>query len=135
MSDRIVVVGAGHAAGQLVARLRAEGLTGEITLIGDEPMLPYQRPPLSKAYMAGEIGLDRVLLRNQAFYDDNQIELRASTKVARIDRAAATVELDSGEQIEYANLVLATGARAHAEAARRGFRWYPLPAHGCRCGC
>ena len=76
MTERVVVAGAGHAAGQLVARLRAEEFAGEIVLVGDEATLPYQRPPLSKAYMAGEIGLERVLLRNQAFYDDNNIDVR-----------------------------------------------------------
>lgn len=112
MSDRVIVVGAGHAAGNLVARLRAEEVMGEIVVIGDEDALPYQRPPLSKAYLAGDIGLERVLMRKQAFYDNNQIEMRSNTRVTKIDRAAASVELDSGEQLSYGNLILATGARA-----------------------
>lgn len=112
MSDRIVVVGAGHAAGQLVARLRAEKLTEDIVVVGDEPALPYQRPPLSKDYLAGEIGVERVLMRNQQFYDDNNIEVRGEARVTAIDRSARQVTLDGGETLDYGHLVLATGTRA-----------------------
>ncbi|MEM7408205.1 MAG: FAD-dependent oxidoreductase [Pseudomonadota bacterium] len=112
MSDRIVVVGAGHAAGQLVARLRAEKLTQEVVVIGDEPALPYQRPPLSKDYLAGDIGLDRVLMRAQKFYDDNNILVRSEERVTAVDRAAKQVTLASGDVLDYGHLVLATGTRA-----------------------
>lgn len=111
MAERVVVAGAGHAAGQLVARLRAEEFAGEIVLVGDETTLPYQRPPLSKAYMAGEIGLERVLLRNQAFYDDNNIDVRLNTRVDAVDCDAKSVTLNDGEKLEYTHLVLATGTR------------------------
>ena len=111
MTERVVVAGAGHAAGQLVARLRAEEYAGEIVLVGDESSLPYQRPPLSKAYMAGEIGLERVLLRNQAFYDDNSIDVRLNTRVEHINCDQNSVTLSDGSELEYSHLVLATGTR------------------------
>ena len=91
LNDKVVVVGAGHCAGQLAARLRQEGMEGEITVIGDEPHPPYQRPPLSKGYFAGEEGRDRVLLRPAEFYGEKGIDLRLSTVVEVIDREAAEV--------------------------------------------
>ena len=110
MTERVVVVGAGHAAGQFVARLRAEKYEGEIVVFGEEPVVPYQRPPLSKAYLSGEVDLDRVLLRKEDFYTEQDVDIRTSTKVTAIDTAGATVTAQ-GETIEYSHLVLATGAR------------------------
>ena len=75
-TDRIVVLGAGHASGQLVASLRSGGFDGEILLVGDEAYLPYQRPPLSKTYLAGELTEDRLLFRPADFYSKNQITTR-----------------------------------------------------------
>lgn len=112
MTDRVIVIGAGHAAGQLSARLRAEKYEGGVVIVGDEPVLPYQRPPLSKAYMAGEIGLERVVMRTQKFYDDNNIDVRTGVRATAIDTSARTVTLDSGESLEYSHAVIATGARA-----------------------
>ena len=112
MTDRVIVIGAGHAAGQLSARLRAEKYEGEVVIVGEEPVLPYQRPPLSKAYMAGEIGLERVVMRTQKFYDDNNIDVRTGVRVTAIDSAARTITLDSGESLEYSHAVIATGTRA-----------------------
>ena len=74
MSD-IIIVGAGHAAGQAAASLRQEGFAGAITILGDEPHIPYQRPPLSKQYLAGEQGLDRVYLRPEQFYAGKDIAI------------------------------------------------------------
>ncbi|SMC74384.1 3-phenylpropionate/trans-cinnamate dioxygenase ferredoxin reductase subunit [Fulvimarina manganoxydans] len=107
---RIVIVGAGQAAVQLAASLRQEGHEGEIVLLGDEPGLPYQRPPLSKAYMK-EGDADRLILKPQSFFEKNRIERRESLRVKEIDRAGRQVTSETGETIAYDHLVLATGAR------------------------
>jgi len=109
--DPIVIVGAGHAGFQLATSLRQHGFDGGITLVGDEPVLPYQRPPLSKDYLDGKIGLDLLLMRPEAFYRDHRIDYLPGTQVSRIDRAGKTVRLASGERLGYSHLVLATGAR------------------------
>ncbi len=106
----VVVVGAGQAGCALVAKLRAEGFDGQITLIGEEPVPPYQRPPLSKAYLLGEMELERLFLRPAAFYADHGIDLRLSTRVERIDPAARTVTLVGGEVLAYDALALTTGS-------------------------
>lgn len=108
----IVIVGAGHAAGQAAASLRQEGFEDEIIIIGDEAHIPYQRPPLSKAYLSGEQGIERVYLRPEKFYADKNITLKVNTAVTAIDTAARTVTTDAGETIGYAKLLLATGGRA-----------------------
>ncbi|TMV72784.1 pyridine nucleotide-disulfide oxidoreductase, partial [Thioclava sp. BHET1] len=89
----IIVVGAGQAGAALVAKLRAEGYEGAITLIGDEPQPPYQRPPLSKQYLLKEMALDRLFLRADSFYDEQMITLRLGTPVSAIDPAAKTLTL------------------------------------------
>lgn len=111
MADGIVVVGAGHCAGQLVARLRAEGYEGRVRLIGDEPHVPYQRPPLSKAYLAGDVGLERVHMRPQKFYESQNIELLLDNRVTGLDPRRRSLTLASGEAVGYEKLVLATGSR------------------------
>jgi 3-phenylpropionate/trans-cinnamate dioxygenase ferredoxin reductase subunit len=107
--DRIVVVGAGQAGASCVARLRAEGFAGAITLIGEEHVPPYQRPPLSKAYLLGEMALERLYLRPESYYAENGIELLLDTTVQAIDRADRKV-IASGRSIPYDALVLATGS-------------------------
>ena len=107
---KIVIIGAGQAAVQLAASLRQEGHEGEIVLLGDEPGLPYQRPPLSKAYMKDGDG-ERLILKTQSFFDKNAIDRRDSVRVAEIDRATRQVTTTTGETIAYDHLVLATGAR------------------------
>lgn len=107
----IVIVGAGHAAGQAAASLRQEGYEDEIVLIGDEPYVPYQRPPLSKAYLSGEQGIERVYLRPEKFYADKNVTLKTSTTVTAIDTSARTVTTDAGETIAYDKLLIATGGR------------------------
>lgn len=107
---RTVVIGAGHAGGQVVASLRQEGYEGEIVLIGEEPQLPYQRPPLSKAYLSGEQPLDRILIRPEKFYADKNIDLRLGVRVENIDREARTITLSDGETLEWTHLVIATGS-------------------------
>ena len=114
MSSGVLIVGAGHAAGALAAALRQNGYADPITLVGAEPLPPYQRPPLSKAWLKGEIEADALLLRPAAFYADKGISLRLSTRVVSIDRASATVRLESGETLPYDRLVLATGSRLRA---------------------
>src|SRR5437588_2419806 len=109
--DPIVIIGAGHAGFQLAASLRQHGFEDGITLISDEPVLPYQRPPLSKEYLDGKIGLDLLLMRPDAFYRDHRIDYLPGTRVGEIDRAGKTVLLASGERLQYGHLVLATGAR------------------------
>lgn len=108
---KTVIIGAGQAAASLVARLRAKDESAEIVIIGDEPLPPYQRPPLSKAYLSGEMDLERLYLRPLAWYQDNQIELRLGARVGAIDRTLKTLSLVGGEVIGYDNLVLATGSR------------------------
>ena len=106
--EHFVVVGAGQAGASLVAKLRGEGFDGNITLIGAEEHPPYQRPPLSKAYLLGEMDRERLYLRNDAFYLDNKIELLLGQPVEKIDPAGKTVEL-GGEQIPYDKLALTIG--------------------------
>jgi len=110
LSD-IIIVGAGHAAGQAAASLRQEGFVGAITILGEEPHIPYQRPPLSKQYLAGEQGLDRVYLRPDKFYADKDIAVRAGVRVERIDPAARKLTTSSGETLAYEQLLLTTGSR------------------------
>lgn len=112
MTTRIVIAGAGHAAGQVVASLRHEKFNGKIVLIGDEPYLPYQRPPLSKKFLAGEMPAERLFLKPASFYEDPQIELRLNTRITAIDRTARSLTIDGGDTVAFDKLVLALGSRA-----------------------
>ena len=107
----MIVVGAGHAGGQAAASLRQEGYEGDILIVGDEPHIPYQRPPLSKQYLAGEHGLERVYLRPEKFYADRNIAIRSGVRIASIDRASRALTTAGGEQLPYEKLLLATGSR------------------------
>ena len=109
----VVVIGAGQAGAALVAKLRSLGHTGAITLIGEEPSPPYQRPPLSKAYLMGQMGADRLWLRSPEFYADQAITLRLGHPVTAIDRTAQTVTLGA-DIIRYDALALTTGSIARA---------------------
>lgn len=108
--ETILVVGAGHAGFQLAVSLRQAGFQGPIKLVNDEALLPYQRPPLSKAHLKGDGGEELILFRPRKFFDDQKIELISDRAVA-IDRAARAVRFASGGTQGYAHLVLATGAR------------------------
>lgn len=108
MSD-VVVIGAGQAAASLVARLRSKGHEGKITLISEEPSVPYQRPPLSKAYLLGEMDLERLYLRPKTYYPENAIDLKLSNTATAIDRASKQV-VAGGEAIPYDHCVLCTGS-------------------------
>ena len=105
----VVVIGAGQAGSSLVAKLRNSGFEGQVTLIGAEAVPPYQRPPLSKAYLLGDMTLDRLFLRPESFYTEHGIDLRLNTRVTGIDRAARQVHLGD-EVIAYDHLVLTTGS-------------------------
>ena len=111
MSERIVIIGAGQSGAQAVATLRAEGYTGALTMIGDESHAPYQRPPLSKAYLMGTMERDRLFLKPDAFYRDAQCEMILGVGATRIDRATKTVHLADGRVLAYDKLLLATGSR------------------------
>ncbi len=111
MKNGTVIVGTGQAGFQTAASLRTEGYQEKITLIGDEPHIPYQRPPLSKGFPLGKQDLESIDLRPKQFYQDHQIDLIASEKVTAIDRAAKQVSLKSGGYFPYERLVLAVGAR------------------------
>lgn len=106
----IVIIGAGQGGFQAAASLREAGFTGPLTLIGDEPGLPYQRPPLSKAYMKGDAGIEQIELRPAAFYADHAITL-VEGRVVAIEREARRVRMADGGAHPYAHLILATGAR------------------------
>ncbi|MGX4806074.1 NAD(P)/FAD-dependent oxidoreductase [Bradyrhizobium guangdongense] len=106
----VIIVGAGHGGYQVAASLRQARFSERICLINDEAHLPYQRPPLSKAYIKGSAGPESLMFRPEKFYQDQKIELIAGRAVS-IDRAARKVLLASGETLAYGHLVLATGAR------------------------
>ncbi len=106
----IVIAGAGHAGGSAAAFLRQYGWKAPITLIGEEALLPYQRPPLSKAWLKREATADNLALRPGRFYTQQAIATRLGTRVTAIDRAARRLALDDGTTVPYDRLVLATGA-------------------------
>jgi 3-phenylpropionate/trans-cinnamate dioxygenase ferredoxin reductase subunit len=110
MINRVVIAGAGHAAGQAAASLRHKKFAGEIVLIGEEPFFPYQRPPLSKKFLAGEFPAERLYVKPESFYSDAKIDVRLSTRVESINRKDKSVHLSSGDALEYDKLILATGA-------------------------
>ncbi|MBW6416500.1 NAD(P)/FAD-dependent oxidoreductase [Celeribacter sp. PS-C1] len=107
--SHFIVIGAGQAGQSIVTTLRGQGFEGEITLIGEEPVPPYQRPPLSKAYLLGEMELDRMFLRPESYYADENITLRMSTKVTGIDPVEKTISI-SDEVLSYDKLALTTGS-------------------------
>ncbi len=115
----IIVIGAGQAGASLVAKLRALGETGAITLIGAEAALPYQRPPLSKAYLLGDMPLERLFLRPESFYAEQNITLRLGEPVSAIDTTAQTVTV-GGDTLAYDDLVLTTGSSPRRLPASSG---------------
>lgn len=115
----IVVIGAGQAGSSCVVKLRNGGFNGKITLIGSEPHPPYQRPPLSKAYLMGDMALERLFLRPESFYAENDIELRLNATVEAIDTKAQQIAVD-GDMLAYDDLVLTTGSIPHRLPAAIG---------------
>jgi len=111
MAEHLVVVGGGQAAAQTVQSLRQQNFSGPITLVSEEPYPPYQRPPLSKKYLAGELTRERLYLRPESFYAEKGVTLRLRCRAEELDLAARKVRLDDGGSIGYDRLLLATGSR------------------------
>jgi len=111
VSERFVIIGAGQAAAQAIVTLRSEGFSGPIALLGDEAYLPYQRPPLSKTYLAGALEHERLFLKPDAFYAKAQCELVLGVAAVEIDRAKKRVILADGRRVPYDKLLITTGSR------------------------
>ena len=111
MYERIVIAGGGQAAAQAVDTLRRKGFTGTLVLIGEEPWLPYQRPPLSKKYLAGALERERLLLRPAHFYESHAVETRLGRRVEEISPREQRLRLDDGSTVAYDALLIATGSR------------------------
>lgn len=111
MTGSVVIAGAGHGAGQVVATLKQKKFDGKIVLVGEEPHLPYQRPPLSKKFLAGELDAERLHFKPPSFYDDPQIEVRLNTRIDSIDRDAHCIRTADETEIPYDDLILALGSR------------------------
>jgi len=112
LTSTVVIVGAGQAGSELAAELRTLGHTGRVVMIGDEPSLPYKRPPLSKGFLTGAVGTEQLLVRNAAAYERNSIEFIGGTRVTAIDRKAKSVALSDGRTVAYDKLALTTGGQA-----------------------
>lgn len=111
-ADHIVILGAGHAGGSVAAFLRQYGHAGPVTLVGEEPLAPYQRPPLSKAWLKGEADVESLQLRPESFYAESNIALRLGVPATGVERIERRITLHGGEVLPYDRLVFATGARA-----------------------
>jgi len=111
MQFDVVIVGAGHGGAQVAIMLRTQKFAGTIAIIGDEPELPYERPPLSKEYFAGEKEFERIQLRPARYWDEREVTMLLGKRVVRVDPAAHTVTIDGGETIGYGKLVWATGGQ------------------------
>ena len=116
MNERMVIIGAGQAGLQIAESLRAEGFSAEIVLLGGENHPPYQRPPLSKAWLQGDVPEDRLFLRGKDFFASKGIDLRLGLAATEIDRAGKILRLADGSTLSYSGLALATGARARRPA-------------------
>ncbi|MES0883551.1 NAD(P)/FAD-dependent oxidoreductase [Roseibium sp. SCP14] len=112
MQEEVVIVGAGQAGAQVAQSLRQGGFEGPLRLIGDEPHPPYQRPPLSKKFLAGEVDAEGLWLRPPAFFETNNIDHIPGARVVAIDRGAKRLQLENGDTLSYGKLVLATGTDA-----------------------
>ena len=120
MADPIVIVGAGQAGAALAAKLRALGYDGPLALVGEEPALPYQRPPLSKKYVSRELAFERLLVRPPSWYEEQRIDLHLNRAVAALNPADKTVTVGDGTVLRYAKLALTTGARPRRLPAEIG---------------
>ena len=111
MPPTFVIVGASLAGGTAAATLRQDGFDGDVILIGEEPHPPYERPPLSKQYLRGEVPFEKALVRPSGFYEEHGIDTRFGVAARRIDPAERRVELATGESVRYDKLLIATGVR------------------------
>lgn len=111
MSQTCVIIGASHAAAQLAPTLRKEGWEGRIIIVGEEPTIPYHRPPLSKTFLSGEKSLDDIYIRPQIVYENAEIEFQLNTRVDAIDRDNKTLALNNGDSLAYDKLALTVGSR------------------------
>ena len=111
MSGGTIIIGAGHSGGIAAEALRSKGYEGKVTLIGDEAALPYQRPPLSKGFLLGEVSAEQLYLKPADFYAQKTIDVVTETRVEAIQRDDKTVALSTGETLSYDFLIIATGAR------------------------
>lgn len=116
----VLIVGAGHAGAQAAIALRQNKFEGSIALLGDEPELPYERPPLSKEYLAGDKPFERLLIRNAVFWEERQVTLLAGQTVVRVDPAGHNVVTAEGKTIGYGNLIWATGGKPRRLACAGG---------------
>jgi 3-phenylpropionate/trans-cinnamate dioxygenase ferredoxin reductase component len=110
MISTILIIGGGQAGAQAIDTLRREGFSGRLVLVSEEPQLPYQRPPLSKKFLSGELAADRLPFRHQSFYDEHRIELKLGIRATRLDPAGRRVVLSNGEEVAYDRLLLCLGA-------------------------
>src|SRR5471032_2523186 len=110
MISTVVIVGGGQAGAQTVDTLRREGFTGRLVLISEEDLLPYQRPPLSKKFLSGEMAAERLLFRHRAFYDEHAVELKLGARAIGVRPSERQVVLSSGEELGYDRLLLCLGA-------------------------
>src|SRR5215469_10426389 len=122
-SQAFVIVGAGLAGAKAAEALRGGGFDGRLTLIGEEGHLPYERPPLSKDYLAGKAERDSVFVHDQAWYEQHQIDLRLAAPATAIDRAARQVQLADGARLPYDKLLLATGSSPRRLAGAEGVHY------------
>ncbi len=113
-----VIIGAGHAGGRAAEAMRQAGFAGEIVVIGEEPHVPYERPPLSKELLTGDEGPDKTFLNPPEFYADNAIDLRLNARAVRIDRAGHRVLVAGGDAVDYGKLLIATGGRVRHLACK-----------------
>jgi 3-phenylpropionate/trans-cinnamate dioxygenase ferredoxin reductase subunit len=111
MSEHLVVVGGGQAAAQAIHTARQSGFDGRITLVGDEPWLPYQRPPLSKKYLAGELARERLHIKSDSFYESREVDLMLGNRAESLDAGQRQLTLSDGSRLAYSKLLLATGSR------------------------
>jgi len=110
MTSTILIVGGGQAGAQAVDTLRREGFAGRLVLVSEEPYLPYQRPPLSKKFLSGELARERLPFRHQSFYDEHRVELKLGVRATRVDAEGRRAVLSNGEEVGYDRLLLCLGA-------------------------
>lgn len=120
MKGHLVIVGGGQAAASAAVKAREIDTEIEITIVSEEPVLPYQRPPLSKAYLSGDLPLERLVLRPAAWFEENRVSVKTGIRAEAIDRKRQRVALSNGESLAYDRLLLATGSRARRLPAEQG---------------